>query len=101
MTYEKFYLACQRYHEMENFTNDLYEMGMLNDSCPLNEFLLNYAEAICDNFGADAGWFMNWASNEVLDAHGTRENAGKHIHLEGRGEMYVFLHTEEAKKCWY
>lgn len=100
MTYEKFCLACDRFHKMEQFTNKLYDMGMLADNCQLNDFLLDYAEAICDGYGADAGWFLNWIYDEVLDARGVGEHSGKSIHLEGRDEMFVFLHGEEAKECW-
>lgn len=98
MTYEQFCDQCDRYQKLNETATKLYDLGMLRDENPLDEALLAYAEAICYNFNADAGWFFNWIPSEIL-CHGSKEDDNK-IRILTRRDMYEFLQTEEAKFCW-
>lgn len=97
MTYEQFCEHCDRYQKVNEQSNELYDLGMLRDENPLDDALLGYAEAICDNFGADYGWFLNWISDEILNYS---DLGGHEIRIHGRREMYEFLQTDTAKECW-
>lgn len=100
MTYEQFCEHCDRFQKLTEKSNKLYDLGMLNDDNPLDECLLGYASAICDNFGADCGWLLNWMYDEVLNGCGCGEYEGHRVHISSRRDMYEFLQTEEAKFCW-
>lgn len=93
MTYEQFCEYCDQYQKLNETATKLYDLGMLRDDNPLDTALVAYAEAICDNFDADAGWFLNWISDEILCR-------GHEVRILTRRDMYDFLQTEEAKSCW-
>ena len=98
MTYEQFCEHCDQYQKLNETANKLYDLGMLRDDNPLDDALVAYAGAICDNFNADAGWFLNWISDEIL-CQGREEDDHK-VRILTRRDMYEFLQTEEAKFCW-
>lgn len=93
MTYETFCEHCDQYQKLNETATKLYDLGMLRDDNPLDDALVAYAGAICDNFDADAGWFLNWISDEILCR-------GHEVRILTRRDMYDFLQTEEAKSCW-
>lgn len=98
MTYETFCEHCDQYQKLNETATKLYDLGMLRDDNPLDGALVAYAGAICDNFDADAGWFLNWISDEIL-CRGHEEDDHK-VRILTRRDMYDFLQTEEAKSCW-
>ena len=100
MTYEQFCEHCDQYQKLNETATKLYDLGMLRDDNPLDAALVAYAGAICDNFNADAGWFLNWIYDEVLNYRGCGEYEGHRVHISSRRDMYEFLQTEEAKLCW-
>ena len=102
MTYEEFLYFVKGYDEFNEYVNNLYNLGMVTDDCPIMEMYGYYAKAICKNFDADYVWFLNWADDKCLhveDWDGTHGDVDYWI--RGTEEMYKFLQSETAREeCW-
>ena len=102
MTYEEFLDFVKGYDEFNEYVNNLYNLGMVTDDCPIMEMYGYYAKAICKNFDADYVWFLNWADDKYLhvkDWDGTHGDVDYRI--RGTEEMYKFLQSETAREeCW-